>query len=312
MKKIKSFFITVLCAAMLVIPASASAQLTSAQIIPLTLSPQCMEYKITGICIWLTCVGPICWTSTSIKVSHFNPESVVSSYANTGLNPWLEVAPYGVPIPGVAGGMGTMFTPSDRRENQQTFRNVDVVGHPGSISDIVPGLMCSRATIPYVPYFVSTLDAVAWRWGLTELIYPASYIPGMREVSNMLFLTNWGNVFPRQGFLTQPDGRKASAVMAQRGADITSNIGSPHVYVPTRGIPRAGYWPPGPVMEGNPFNHKWQELWPNPMPVCTTFPTEFTAQTETREGYAWALWRPYCCCLRVGRRLIFHTPSPFC
>ncbi len=307
----KKTFITVLAALIFFTSSSAPAQLTSAQIIPSTLSYSCMKYTVVGICIWMTCALGVCWLTTSIKVAHFNPESVVSSYANTGLNPWLEVALYGIPIPGVAQGMGTMFTPSERRENQQTFRNVDVVGHPGNPSDLGYGLMCQRATIPFVPYFVSTLDAASWRWGVTEMIYPASLIPGLREVQNLAFLSNWGNVFPRQGFLTQPDGRKASAVMAQRGADITSNIGAPHVYVPTRALPQPGYWPPGPIIEGNPLNHGWQELWPNLSLGCEVWPTLSTAQTETREGYAWALWRPYSCCLRVGQRLIFHSPSPF-
>lgn len=307
----KKTLITILAVLMFFTSSSAPAQLTSAQIIPATLSYPCVRWVVVGICIWLTCKGPICWISTSVKIAHFNPETVVSSYASTGLNPWSEMALYGTPIPGVADGMGTMFTPSARRENQQTFRNVDVIGHPGSITDMGFGMLCDRATIPFVPYFISTLDVVNWRWGISEQIYPASYIPGLREVQNLAFLTNWGSVFPRQGFLTQPDGRKASAVMAQRGADITSNIGSPHVYIPTRAIPRQGYWPPGPIIEGNPLNHGWQELWPNLSLGCSVFPTATTAQTQMQEGYAWALWRPYACCPKVGSRLIFSTPSPY-
>ncbi len=43
----------------------------------------------------------------------------------------------------------------------------------------------------------------------------------------------WGNVYPRQGFLVQPDDFKAAAVMAQRAGDVITRNGQPHVYCTT-------------------------------------------------------------------------------
>ena len=49
--------------------------------------PQCLEYKVVGICYWLLCGPHGCKVKTSVKVRHYVPDAVVSSYANTGSNP---------------------------------------------------------------------------------------------------------------------------------------------------------------------------------------------------------------------------------
>jgi integrating conjugative element protein (TIGR03756 family) len=306
MKALKQRFVVLLLA---FLPAYSSA-VTTPEIVASTLNYACVQWRIDGICIWLTCTIFGCYTTTSMKVSHFNPESVVSSYGHTGFNPWREVMAYGVPNP-TADGMGHLITPNNKRDNLPRFKNADVIGHPGSIADMGFGLLCDRTTTPFVPYFISTLDSVAWRWGITEQIYPATYIPGMREMAPYFTGNNWGNIFPRQGFLVQPDDYKAGAVMAQRAADITSNIGSPHVYMPTQGMPYPGYWPPGPIMEMNPLNHRWQGLHPFVEGGCYIFPMSVWGFMEEQTAYAWALWRPYACCSRAGQRLIFFSPHAY-
>ena len=66
---------------------TASAAINSAAIVSSTLSPQCLEYKVVGICYWLLCGPHGCKVKTSVKVRHYVPDAVVSSYANTGSNP---------------------------------------------------------------------------------------------------------------------------------------------------------------------------------------------------------------------------------
>ncbi|MER0553186.1 TraU family protein, partial [Pseudomonas aeruginosa] len=63
---------------------TASAAINSAAIVSSTLSPQCLEYKVVGICYWLLCGPHGCKVKTSVKVRHYVPDAVVSSYANTG------------------------------------------------------------------------------------------------------------------------------------------------------------------------------------------------------------------------------------
>ncbi|MCL2307192.1 MAG: hypothetical protein FWC38_02940 [Proteobacteria bacterium] len=72
------------------LPAYSSA-VTTPEIVAATLSYPCVQWRVDGICIWLTCTIFGCYTTTSMKVSHFNPEVVVSSYGHTGFNPWREV-----------------------------------------------------------------------------------------------------------------------------------------------------------------------------------------------------------------------------
>lgn len=80
-------------------------------------SPDCLDYQITGICFWLKC-DPKCKIRTSIKVKHFVPDAVVSSYHRTGGNPWIDMALLSPPLPGAEGG-GNLITPVRKRDNLQ-------------------------------------------------------------------------------------------------------------------------------------------------------------------------------------------------
>ncbi|WP_192810766.1 TraU family protein, partial [Pseudomonas syringae group genomosp. 3] len=71
---------------------AAAGTVTSATLAASTLSPDCLEYKVVGICYWLLCTPFGCKVKTSTKVRHFVPDAVVSSYSNTGENPWVEVS----------------------------------------------------------------------------------------------------------------------------------------------------------------------------------------------------------------------------
>ena len=50
---------------------SASAAINSAAIIASTLSPDCLEYKVVGICYWLLCTPFGCKVKTSTKTPWF-------------------------------------------------------------------------------------------------------------------------------------------------------------------------------------------------------------------------------------------------
>ena len=67
-------------------PFTASA-INSVQIIASAISPTCLEYRISGVCYWLFCTAWGCTVRTSVKVKHYIPNAVVSSYAQTGDNP---------------------------------------------------------------------------------------------------------------------------------------------------------------------------------------------------------------------------------
>ncbi|PAA34395.1 TIGR03756 family integrating conjugative element protein [Pseudomonas fragi] len=294
------------------LPFSASASINSATIVASSLSPQCLEYKVVGICYWLLCTTFGCKVKTSTKVRHYVPDAVVSAYSNTGANPWAELSVLGTPTP--LSQAGNDATTNHIGENAALkFKEADVIGHPGGATfsqfASASGYACQGATLPLVPYFVSTLDPIAWRYGIPEAVYPETLIPGRREVGSMVAADLWGNVYPRSGFLHQSDDYKTGAVIAQRAGDITTRSGQIHVYLPMQAKAKDGYWPAGELVEGDAKTGKWQELTPRTSQSCAVFPnSEAQAQAEDG-GYAWALWRPYSCCQRRGQTFLGSTDN---
>ncbi|MHC6755440.1 TIGR03756 family integrating conjugative element protein [Yersinia ruckeri] len=291
-------------------PLTANA-INSVQIVASAISPTCLEYRITGICYWLFCTMWGCKVRTSIKVRHYIPNAVVSSYAQTGDNPWSEVAMLGTGISGLAEGGGNNEQKRGDRKNNLRYKNADAIGHPALAAPLFNsfvgsmGYSCATSATAFMPYFLSTLDALVWRSGFPETLYPEALTPGMREVG---FAGNlWGNIYPRSGFVTQVNDHKAAAVVAQRAADIITRTGQLHVYHPMTSSKKDGYWPPPSVAENSGTqNHKWQQLVPSVSSSCAVFPDNRNP-IATDGAYAWALWQPYSCCQKRGQRFLYST-----
>ncbi|WP_338523626.1 TIGR03756 family integrating conjugative element protein [Pseudomonas batumici] len=287
-----------------------SLALDTATIVPSVSSPSCLEYQVVGVCYWLRCTPFGCSVKTSAKVRHYVPDAVVSSYSSTGENPWTEVRLLSPANPTAQGG-GSGTTNNANENNLAVFKNVDVIGHPGIAAFNAfasgSGYTCAGAGTPYVPNLLSTLDTLGWRHGIPESIYPPSLIPGLREIGSRLSLNLWGSVYPRSGFLHQPDDYKASAVMAQRAGDIVTRPGQLHVYRPLLALPSPGYWPAGELRESDPSTGKWQALTPMLSPSCSVFPHPGPHLQAQDGGYAWSLWRPYTCCKREGQTFLGST-----
>ncbi|MGR4868193.1 TIGR03756 family integrating conjugative element protein [Variovorax sp. LARHSF232] len=282
---------------------SASA-LDTATIVASVASPDCLEYRVVGICYWLYCTWMSCSVRTSVKVRHYVPDAVVSSYANTGENPWTEVRAMSTPnAKAKAGGDGT--TNHDNENNLAKFKNADVIGHPGGyvFSQFASrtGYVCEGAGTAFMPYLLSTLDLPAWRYNVPEMVYPEALTPGLREIGSRTTSNLWGNVYPRGGFLHQTDDYKSGAVVAQRSGDVVTRRYQPHVYQPLLADARDGYWPAGALNEGDASTGKWQELTPTLSNACAVFPHGNTRVQAKQGDYAWALWRPYACCERAGQ-----------
>lgn len=115
-------------AAILLVTATSSFALNTATIVASALSPDCLEYRVTGICYWLYCTWGGCTVRTPIKVRHYVPDAVVSSYSNISENPWIEVRAMSLPNPTAqAGGDGT--TNEGHENNLAKFKNADAIGH---------------------------------------------------------------------------------------------------------------------------------------------------------------------------------------
>ena len=291
-------------AAILLTTGAPSFALDTSTIASSTLSPDCLEYRVVGICFWLLCTYFSCSVETSVKVRHYVPDAVVSSYSNTGANPWVDVQSMSQPnATAQAGGDGT--TNENHENNLAKFKNADVIGHPGGyvFSQFASGFgyICEGAGTAFMPYLLSTLDTIAWRYNIPEMVYPEALTPGEREIGTRTDRNLWGNVYPRGGFLHQSDDYMAGAVVAQRAGDVVTRRGQIHVYQPLLADAEDGYWPAGELVESDATTGKWQELTPTLSPTCAVFPhTENRIQAQQGD-YAWALWRPYSCCEREGQ-----------
>ena len=291
-------------AAILLTTGTPSFALDTSTIASSTLSPDCLEYRVAGICFWLLCTYFSCSVETSVKVRHYVPDAVVSSYSNTGENPWVDVQSMSQPnAMAQAGGDGT--TNENHENNLAKFKNADVIGHPGGyvLSQFASGFgyICEGAGTAFMPYLLSTLDTIAWRYNIPEMVYPEALTPGEREIGTRTDRNLWGNVYPRGGFLHQSDDYMAGAVVAQRAGDVVTRRSQIHVYQPLLADAEDGYWPAGELVESDATTGKWQELTPTLSPTCAVFPHSENRVQAQQGDYAWALWRPYSCCEREGQ-----------
>ncbi|HAO9088751.1 TPA: TIGR03756 family integrating conjugative element protein [Escherichia coli] len=289
----------------------AAQAITTPEIAASALSPECVQYQIVGVCYWLFCSPFGCSVRTSVKVRHFRPDLVVSAYSVTGQNPWTEMSPLSSPQPGIAEAGGDTNPRAVGQHSKVRIKNADAIGFPAgdALANFFSqfGYVCAPSSQPFLPYFLSTLDALAWRSGVPEMFYPEALTPGLREVSKDGDM--WGNVYPRAGALSQTHDYKAGAVIAQRAADLVTRSGLSHVYIPLTATSHDGYWPPDPVTEGDSNNHQWQMLVPKKSASCAIFPdgstTDSYADKLAEDGaYVWTLWRPYKCCPRRGQTFL--------
>ncbi|MCP4080906.1 MAG: TIGR03756 family integrating conjugative element protein, partial [Planctomycetaceae bacterium] len=166
-----------------------------------TAALSCMRWMPIGMCYWLRCSWTGCSVRTSIKVGHYNPDLVVSTYNELGGNPWVEIRStlglaqkrattglLGALLPVPIDSAGNRTEGSSKRDHKNlVYRETDAIGHPlGSLTGIVSGtgLLCPSQTTSFFPYFQSGLDALSWRQEVPEIFYPASFIPGLRELGS--------------------------------------------------------------------------------------------------------------------------------
>ena len=323
-----------LLAMVLLLPVTGhTGTITTPQIITQTTTAalSCMQWMPVGICFWLRCSLSGCSVRTSIKVAHYNPDLVVSAYNELGGNPWAEIrATLGLSQRAAATGLlGTLLPvpidsagnrtegASERDHQNLVYRESDAIGHPlSSLSGIVAGvgLLCPSQTMSFLPYFQSALDALSWRQEVPEIFYPASLIPGLREIGSWPLQT-WGGVYPRTGWTIQAEEPKAAAINAQRAGDIVTRANQPHIYIPISSSSSSDLkvWPPDPLMEKDPRTGTWQMLVPKPESTCSVFGENDLAsphgwgggKVDAEGDYVWNLWRPYKCCKREGQIFLF-------
>lgn len=308
-------------------------EITTTEIIEgFTLDPSCLNYCITGICVWLRCSIYECEIDTSIRVRHYNPDLVVSVYDEPGDNPWQEIADIFGSVDeslaeSIVGTFHEAFVGGGHRveggnpstDHSLRYKEATAIGHPlssfaGSFGN---GYYCPSEAESFQPYFSSSWDALTWRLGLPEMLYLTNLLPGVRVVGSGV-QQQWGPVWPRTGFINQKDDAKAAAVVAQRVGNIVTQTGQPHVYNALNGNGYNRTWLPGELRENDPDTGVWQMLAPKLDQQCYAFGENDVTTTSWSQGrhpednrYAFSLWRPYQCCEAKGAYL-FTIPFEVC
>jgi len=228
-------------------------EFTTVEVTAQTMSMECVDYCVVGVCFYLYCTPFGCSVDTKPRISHYLPDLFVTVYDEPKENPWVDYrAVMGSAEEAVAKGLiseiagtqlsgGDITPPQLKASSSIKYKDVSVVGHPLALvtKNNIAGYVCESEVNPMMPYYSSTFDYMGWRWGIPDRFTLASVVPGQREVgskttSNLLGHT-WGSVYPRQGQILQQDDAKAAAVLAQRAVDIVTRDEQPHIYNPVNG-----------------------------------------------------------------------------
>ncbi|MDC5870262.1 TIGR03756 family integrating conjugative element protein [Vibrio europaeus] len=314
-----------------------SKPITTADIVGNSLDMACIDWKPTGVCIWLRCTITGCSTESSLRVKHFNPDAIVQVYNETDDAPWeeTEFIIEALNLSQEGGETSTIGnTKKDYKKISSKFisKEASVIGSPGllPVGKMLSSYdyFCESPVTPYMPYYISGLDKFGWKYPYADLLKPSAFIPGMDEVgersdgqySGILLGRRFGNVYPRIGKLMSNDDYKASTVFAQRAADIVTDSFSMHVsrFLGNKGrSPSNGEWPQQKVEVYTSKHGKWQMLSPKLENKCHIFGEPSTRgavsvasgdgygdRRSESGGYSWQFWRPYECCARKGQTLI--------
>ena len=263
----------------------------------------CVEWRVSGICFWITCTIFGCDIDTSVRVSHYIPDFVVTSYSGAN-SPWKETQTWNTNKP-------TVITHRNREagDTHADFKKVDVIGNPAAYifeSMNSSGYFCKSCITGFKPYFVSDLDRKGWNAGIPEMFYLDSLL-GRRVMGKAT--VRFGNIFPRIGWTVHAEDPKSAALTAQRAADlVTSRDRAPRVYLEAERDCGNKCWPPPPVKENDIATHKWQMLTPVKQSRGEIFGQRSgwaNGKYTTSEQYAWNLWRPYSCCEPAGAAFLY-------
>lgn len=296
----------------------------------------CMDWEVRGACVWVTCIGPVCAPNVSVKVKNFVPDLIMQSYDRANGEPWTEsqdinrvsqadaesswvmtmigwVESFDVDSIGIEGGVSTQG--SNKKKAGLMFKLVDAYGNPAlvafnALGQGTFGMVCSGRSWPLFPYYVSNLDAIAWRWDIPEMFYPQSLIPLFTNWSLGTWSNNYGPIYPRHGFLHQEDDLKAAVLTTFRAGHFITRNNEPHLYMPVSPTQEDGYWPSDPLDHNDSDTGRFQMLYPHDEDSCEAFPYSVSPSSNRRSddgSYVWNFWKSYKCCQRVGDALVWHS-----
>ena len=174
----------------------------------------CLDWKVAGMCIWMTCtILDGCSIETTVKYRHRIPEYVETCYPRLGRGPWSVTKAMAQPTSFAQDGGASDEGGSSRREQALKFKNAEMIGSPSNAiyerASSASETFCDPNATPYSPHFISSADPF-WRDPLLETPWTLRHIASGVRAGAAWF----AGLYPRIGFVSQPITRKCMAVMA--------------------------------------------------------------------------------------------------
>lgn len=191
------------------------------------------HFKVIGVCQWLDCDWDGCYTESTLELDEYLPDLIVSSYNQSGDNPWYEASVLLDPAADATANAAaesltgypleeghSAMQAGNQHADHLDMREVEVIGNPDLFFQF-PFAQLDSDTTAFVPYYQSVLD-LGDRTGTAELMRPESLDP-FNYYIGADFYNHWGYEFPRSMSVAIDNDYKAAVVTALHAADIVTN-----------------------------------------------------------------------------------------
>ena len=140
----------------------------------ITAIPSCLNYSITGMCFFLRCELFYCYITESIRVQHYMPDDVVSTYPSSDQHPWIDIgkllstalkSPGDALMGSITDSQADTWQQMPTREQIVLFKSADAIGNP--VEAIIGGNMTfGFPDFTELTSFASSgLSQIAQQWG---------------------------------------------------------------------------------------------------------------------------------------------------
>lgn len=258
------------------------------------------KFRIIGTCWWYH--GWV--VSSTLEEEYWYPDFIVTVANNKDSNPYFEVSKLddlyykagskeaqtlGLNSLGIDMGEGQVSNTGEA--NQGIGMISRVVNVYGMLNLGGLGLFqLNQDTQPLTPYYNSYIDT-GGRYGVAELLKYQSYNIFGNAVGTS-FLSKWDYEFPRSMDVQNDNRYIASALAAQRAADIVSNISPMHTYTPVANSCGQNCAVTN-VIEQNPD--------------APQSSLGSDAEKAGNGNYVFVVWRHYKGCVQSAGKLFFYT-----
>ncbi|OEE35297.1 hypothetical protein A1QO_00630 [Vibrio genomosp. F10 str. ZF-129] len=330
MKKIISILLTICLISPLQASEDAQSTMPFMELSTASMAPQCVKWKVTGMCFWMTCTPFGCFFSSSVKVNHWNPDLVVEVKSDTVMSPmgytaitgeiFKEIGGELLNLAGIANdglqssssGSANPNSSGGNASSSQKFYDATVIGNPALLQystfyGTAFGTIgwCQSPATPLNIYYDSLLDAFEWRVGMFEG-FTAMY---QSEPLGPPLVDTFGDLYPRIGTTINSSPYKSASTLAYRAAHIVTMGSGMHATLGTL-PPTSTTSHSWPVLPMTNYTALWSNVKPFPSVMCQPMASEL--QHSIQEGsahselqnYLKILWRNYTCCYRRGSKLI--------